>query len=189
MPLNETQYASLLSSLRHLCTNYSDYELFIVGEFNMPDVSWISGVSMGILGSSNMSNEYLNVITDTGHVWYITDQVTRWRLVNRILQKSTLDQILLTNEVFVNYFKIVAPLGNSDHICINIELDVDMEKKDQIKSNIAFDIPLISIHLIRPQKRAWLKGDPRAVIISHNLKSIKFFSNNTICFHLQSLCN
>ena len=129
--LNETQDISVLSSLRQLCTDFCDYEIFIVGDFNMPDVSWVAGVTMGNLGSSSMSNEYLNMITDTGLIWYITDQITRRRVVDGKLQESTLDQIFCTNEVFVNDFKIVAPLGNSDHVCINIELDVDIEKNEE----------------------------------------------------------
>ena len=57
-------------------------------------------------------------------VWYITDEVTRRRVVDGKLQESTLDQVLSTNEAIVNDLEIVSPLGKSDHVCFNIELNI-----------------------------------------------------------------
>ena len=57
-------------------------------------------------------------------VCYIIDEVTRRRVVNGKLQEGTLDQVLSTNEAIVNEVKIVAPLRKSDHVCLDVELNL-----------------------------------------------------------------
>ena len=50
--------------------------------------------------------------------WSLTNEVTRRRMVNGTLQESLLDQILFTNDALVSGFKILSPLGKSDHACM-----------------------------------------------------------------------
>ena len=133
MSLNVAQDTALLNSLRKLCLANSSKEIFVVGDFNMPNVCWVTGTAPG---SSNIVDEYLNVVTDSGLNWYITDEITRRRLVNGVLQESTLDQFFCTNDSLINDFKILSPIGNSDHMCILVEMDIDIvEKQDFINDS------------------------------------------------------
>ena len=77
--LNKSQDRQLLSSLRHLCTSDLSNEMIMVGDFNMRDVSWVTGNVVG--SEASISNEYMDMIADSGLNWYITDQITRRRLV------------------------------------------------------------------------------------------------------------
>ena len=79
----------------------------------------------------------MDFITEEGLTWHITDEKTRVRLVNGIVQKSTLDQVLSsnTNSAIVNNISMLSPLGKSDHSIISVDLNVDVKKqKDFMKS-------------------------------------------------------
>ena len=68
----------------------------------------------------------MECVQDNGLVWYITDEV-----VSGKLQESTLDQVLSTNEAIVNEVMIVSPLGKSDHVCFNVELNLSLSNSKQ----------------------------------------------------------
>ena len=129
--LNVTQDNTLLKYLKKLCSVEASKEIMILGDFNMPEVSWISGNTKGQVGNNSITNEYLNMITDNGLLWYVTDQITRRRLVGGIWQESTLDQVLCTNDGLVNELKFLSPIGNSDHSCITVELNVDLVEQQE----------------------------------------------------------
>ena len=77
----------------------------------------------------------MDFITEEGLTWHITDEKTRVRLVNGIVQKSTLDQVLSSNSAIVNNISMLSPLGKSDHSIISVDLNVDVKKqKDFMKS-------------------------------------------------------
>ena len=135
--LNKTQDRLLLSSLKHLCTVDPSSEMIMVGDFNMKDVSWITGNVTGPVDGSSISNEYMNMITESGLNWHITDQITRRRLVQGVLQESTLDQVFCSNDALINKVNITSPIGRtdhkkgSDHMCIIVEVNVNVDEQQK----------------------------------------------------------
>ena len=115
----------------------SHVESIVVGDFNLPNVSWLSGTVNAPISTNNrcliVQKQFVECIQDSGFVWYITDEVTRRRVVDGNLQESTLDQVLSTNEAIVNEIKFVSPLGKSDHICFDIELNLSSSNCEQSK--------------------------------------------------------
>jgi hypothetical protein len=117
----------------------SNNESIVVGDFNLPNVSWVSGTVNAPLNTSNkalkVQKQFIECIQDSGFVWYITDEVTRRRVVDGKLQESTLDQVLSTNEAIVNDIEFVSPLGKSDHVCLNIELNLRIRNLQDTKAS------------------------------------------------------
>ena len=58
--------------------------------------------------------------------WFSTNETTRRRLVNGVLQEGIIDQVLYKNEALVIEAKL---LGRSDHISMQIELGVSLEEE------------------------------------------------------------
>ena len=106
-------------------------ETLVVGDFNLTDVNWITGSVVAPSVTTNKSlvsqMKFMDTIHQCGYTWYITDEVTRRRMVNGILQESTLDQILSTSDAAVTDFNVVSKLGKSDHLCILVELNMSNE--------------------------------------------------------------
>ena len=73
--------------------------------------------------------EYMELFNELGMKWFLTNEITRCRLVNRVLQESTLDQVLFTNEALVTDVKLLASFGKSDHISMKIELGISLSKE------------------------------------------------------------
>ena len=61
--------------------------------------------------------------------WFLTNETTRHRLLNGVLQESILDQVLFTNEALVTYVKLLSSFGKSDHVSMKIELGVSLGKE------------------------------------------------------------
>ena len=122
----------LLDCIETICKEENEYETILTGDFNLPDVSWengtINGVSSTLNKILNLQAEYLNLFTERGLTWCLTNEITRRRMVKGSFQESLLDQILATNEALVSSFKICAPLGKSDHVCIKIELGISFDR-------------------------------------------------------------
>ena len=57
-------------------------------------------------------------------------------MVNGALQESLLDQILFTNDASVSGFKIISPLGKSDHVCMTIDLGILFENYSNVNKEI-----------------------------------------------------
>ena len=71
-----------------------------------------------------------------GYSWHITDETTRRRVVAGVLQESTLAQVFSSESSIVGSFKMLAPLGKSDHSGILVELNVSaVGHKDFVKSS------------------------------------------------------
>ena len=68
--------------------------------------------------------------------WYLLDETTRRRLVNGVLQESLLDQVLYTNEALVTNVELLAGLGKSDHISLDIQLGVSLRKPMNVSRNV-----------------------------------------------------
>ena len=127
--LNFHQNDQVTSAIRNLCVGHSPNETIVVGDFNLPEICWVTGTVGGSVeaGGGNLYSSYMNLITELGLSWLITDEVTRRRLVGDVIQESTLDQVFVSNDALVVNHKMLAPLGKSDHMCIKVELNIDIE--------------------------------------------------------------
>ena len=76
-----------------------------------------------------MQHGYIYLIIDLRLSWHITDELTRRRVVSGVLQESTLDQVVSSNEAIVNCVKVLAPFGKSDHVSLLVDLNVNSEHK------------------------------------------------------------
>ena len=67
--------------------------VFILGDFNLPNVCWCTGSICGPNGTSdkNLQNQkdFIHCFTYCGFTWHIADEITRRRMVNDVLQEST----------------------------------------------------------------------------------------------------
>ena len=77
------------------------------------------------------------------------NDITRRRLVNGALQQSSLDQIFCNQDNLITHIDKSAPLGKSDHICLNLTLNVSIE-------NIAANV---QENVVLKTKRLWSKVD------------------------------
>ena len=66
--LNNMQDNLLLAALKQLCSVNTTIETLIVGDFNLPDVCWVTGTVLGPVDSQNKNllaqREYLNMVND-----------------------------------------------------------------------------------------------------------------------------
>ncbi len=150
--LNSKQNDTLLKNLKLLAN--SNVESIIIGDFNLPNISWISGTVDAPIGTTNKSlvfqQRFLDCVHSNGLVWSITNEITRRRIVDSLVQESTLDQILCTNDAMISNVNLVAPLGKSDHVSFNIELNVNYG------SSVDFNI-------VKPRK-LWGKMQPTELL-------------------------
>ena len=84
-------------------------ELIIVGDFNLPDINWVSGRVLAPDGTTNKAlvnqNENMDIIIQKGLVWHITNQITRRRMVG-----SWKYQVFTSNANLVEDIWIVSPI-------------------------------------------------------------------------------
>ena len=103
--------------------------ILMVGDFNLPNVDWVNGIVLSPIDSIDqkmiMQNEYLDLFTTKGLHWYIEQAPTRVKLVGGNIQTSLLDQVFSNNECIVGDVNLIAPLGKSDHACIEIETNLE----------------------------------------------------------------
>ena len=135
--LNDVQLSCINKSVEKL--SRLNEETIIVGDFNLTDVNWVTGSVSAPSGTNNklLLNQikFLDTIHECGYTWSITDEVTRRRIVNGVLQESTLDQIFCTNDAAITDFNIVSKLGKSDHLCILAELNVNIGSECNVGQN------------------------------------------------------
>ena len=135
-------YKVLLSSIKDICKASNTYETILVGDFNLADVSWETGsVKCSELTTNDnllLQREYMDLFNELGMKWFLTNETTRRRLVNGVLQESILDQGLYTKEALVIEAKLLASFGRSDHISMQIELGVSLEEELLPEVNVFF---------------------------------------------------
>ena len=86
--------------------------------------------------ATQLQKDYLDFITDQGLTWHVTDEITRRRVVSGVLQESTLDQVITSNDAIISSFEMLAPLGKSDHRSILCNLNLHLSNKEVfVKSN------------------------------------------------------
>ncbi len=136
--LNKTQDLELHNFFKNLNDYNGNIEKVFFGDFNFTDVSWVSGNVAGPQHTTNSilqsQKRYLDTVHNAGLTWLLTDEITRRRLVNNVVQESLLDQVLYTDESLVNEFTIGPPLGKSDHVSILVELNVC--RHESVKSKV-----------------------------------------------------
>ena len=149
--LNDSQNTEFL---KYFCSKISsDYnvEKVIFGDFNCPDISWLSGNVAGPADTINKSllcqRSFLDIVHEYGLSWLITNDITRRRKVGNVVQESTIDQVLLSEESLVSEFKISQPLGKSDHVTIVTDLNIC--KRDGSHCHDVDDV-----------RRNWAKTEP-----------------------------
>ena len=143
--LSNGQNDNLLNCIEKICHEDNDFETVMIGDFNLPNVSWENGTVKAPLDSNNKvlinQERYMNLFNDKGMTWYFTDEITRRSLVKHTLQESLLDQVLYSNDALVSDVQLLAPLGKSDHIsfvtelCIKLANDEDECKQIQYKTS------------------------------------------------------
>ena len=110
-------------------------------------------------GTANKSyivqKKFLDMFNYKNLTWLLDDSyVTRRRLVDGKLQESLLDQILVSNIDMSRDFKVVAPIGKSDHMGIifeikcNNNIDTVMRVKKNWGKFSKTDIENIALHII-----------------------------------------
>ena len=147
MSLNDSQNEEFLRFFSSAISGDSDLEKIIVGDFNCPNVSWLSGSVIGPNESVNKAlifqKQLIEYVHNVGLDWLITDEITRRRMVGNKVQESTIDQIFCTEESLVSEFSIGGPLGKSDHVSVITDLNVSIPNNthcndiDDVKRNWA----------------------------------------------------
>ena len=132
--LTKIKNVELLSCIENICDEQNLYETLLVGDFNLPDISWencgLKCITPHLTSNKILLNQldYFNTFSEKGLNWYLTNEITRRRMVKGILQESLLDQVLYTNEALVSHVNFLSPLGKSDHVSLKIELGISLCK-------------------------------------------------------------
>ena len=92
--------------------------------------------------------------------WSLVNEITRSRMVQGVLQKSLLDQVLYTNDALVSDVKLLSNLGKSDHMLLKIELDISLKKPTKEVETVV-------------KKPAWSKVE-QSDILSFSLENINW---------------
>ena len=125
--LNNDQNNKFIEYFAEKSSCNNEVEKVLFGDFNCPDISWISGNVNGPVNSANKSTQlqqsFLDAVHDAGLSWLVTGEVTRRRKVGENLQESTIDQVFCSDESLISDFEINPPLGKSDHVTIIVDLN------------------------------------------------------------------
>ena len=111
-----------LCSLLKIVTDTNPSHLIIMGDFNYPEIDWNYTISRAAL--NHPSHIFLHSIQDSLLYQHAT-QPTRDRLGE---SPNTLDLILTNEEGMINKIMSLPPIGNSDHICLNVFTSIYTEK-------------------------------------------------------------
>ena len=103
-----------LCALLKIVTDTNPSHLIILGDFNYPEINWNYTISRA--AENHPSNMFLNSIQDSLLYQHVT-QPTRHRLGE---SPNTLDLVLTNEEGMINKIIPLPPIGNSDHICLNV---------------------------------------------------------------------
>ena len=79
--LSQAQNKHLLGKIKKLSLDCADDKLVLLGDLNLVDVCWVTGTMSGPTATKNrvfnVKDEYINLITDLGLSWHITDKITK----------------------------------------------------------------------------------------------------------------
>ena len=171
--LSSSMNSVLLSCIKDICNESNLFETFIVGDFNLPDISWETCNLKNISCPTNnkvylQQLEYIDVFNQLGLRWSLINEITRHRMVKGVLQESLLDQVLHTNEALVSSVKLLSSLGKSDHLSMKIELGISLSKP-------------INLNKVAIKKPTWSKISFDE-ILKFSLDNIDWnYSKNNLC--------
>ena len=73
----------LLSSIKDICKTSNKFEMVVVGDFNLPDVSWDIGnvkcpqvITQNELFLQQMQYTYVETFNELGMKWFLTNETT-----------------------------------------------------------------------------------------------------------------
>ena len=161
--LNSILNSALLTCINDICNESNSFETVLLGDFNLPDVSWETG-SLKNCNSSTHNKfllqqlEFMDAFNTLGLGWSLVNEITRSRMVQGVLQKSLLDQVLYTNDALVSDVKLLSNLGKSDHVLLKIELGISLNKPTKEVNTVV-------------KKTAWSKVS-QSDILNFSLESI-----------------
>ena len=96
MSLSSKQNSAILKAVNSLLSA-SDVETILVGDFNLPNVSWISGILNAPDSSRNKSmniqRDWLTLVENNGLNWLLTDEITRRRAFGGTYQEKVLEGV------------------------------------------------------------------------------------------------
>ena len=134
MNLSKNLNKKLISCIEDISNINNDFETFIVGDFNLPDISWENCTLKGVMTTRNKNLlqqlEFADTFSRLGLKWYLVNETTRQRLVKGVLQESLLDQVLYTNEALVTNVSFLSRLGKSDHVSFNVALGISLFREE-----------------------------------------------------------
>ena len=139
--LNDLLNNVLLSCIKDICNESNTFETALIGDLNLPDISWETGsLKTGNSSTNNKSLlqqlEFMDVFNQLGLSWGLVNEITRCRMVQGVLQKSLLDQVLYTNDALVSSVKLLPNLGKSDHVSMKIELGISLNKPSNYSETV-----------------------------------------------------
>ena len=93
----------------------SDYSIIIVGDLNLPNVDWSEGIVHAPVNTQNsllnMQIKFLEMFQTNNLHWCINSSTyTRVKSVGGVIQKSTLDQIALSDLNLLRDLKVLPPI-------------------------------------------------------------------------------
>ena len=127
--LNYDDNVLMINCLNDTVQKFStDNEIIIVGDYNLPDLSWDHGVINCPIDTCNkkyvIQKMFLDFFVKNNFQWALGDNfITRRRTVLNTLQESTLDNILLSDKNMLKSVQSIGPLGRSDHISLLFSLN------------------------------------------------------------------
>ena len=90
--------------------------LLIVGDFNYPEINWVSWTSSIV--SQHSSKDLIDTLQDN-FLFQLVDKPTRYREGQK---PSLLDLIITNEENFINDIEYCSPLGKSDHLVLQFDM-------------------------------------------------------------------
>ena len=113
-------FTDIITSTKQLCSllkiviDTNPSHLIMMGDFNYPEIDWNYTVSRA--ADIHSSHIFLHSLQDSLLYQHVT-QPTRHRLGE---SPNTPDLILTNEEGMINKIIPLSPIGNSDHICLNV---------------------------------------------------------------------
>jgi len=109
--------------INQLCNDHSG-NIFIIGDFNISDINWSKYTSTS---NSSSSITLLKAIRDNLLTQHI-DTPTRARGADT----PHIFDLVISNNPIINDINYLAPLGHSDHVCLEIICGFDVDENDQL---------------------------------------------------------
>ena len=107
----------LFNLLRRVTSIPLGTQIMVLGDFNYPDIDYIT-VDHGFgHGVGSEASRFLDVVRDTGFYQHVRE-FTRYREGQN---PSLLDYVFTDNECVIDNLQCKSPLGKSDHVCIEFE--------------------------------------------------------------------